>query len=176
MNEGLQSRFTVEHKDGEEMCTVTFAADPTWFGDGRRGSAPLSVCVRYEDGIEADIEARYGDWLALAMETFGKEKIPMDEKDIEQRLTRVEERSKSNSHRLDEHEKRLQDNEKMLQSIALIAQKQERMDSDMAEIKTDVKSLLGKPEKRWEKIVEAAIAAIVGGLIAFALFKLGLGK
>ena len=98
----------------------------------------------------------------------------MDEVEIERRLTKVEDREKSNSHRLDEVEKRQEDITELVQSVATIAQKQNDMDSDVREIKTDVKALMARPAKRWDTVVEKALLAVVGALVAFALARFGL--
>ena len=99
----------------------------------------------------------------------------MDELEIERRLSHVEDRSKSNTHRLDEVERRQEDMTELVQSVATIAQKQTDMDADVREIKTDVKALAAKPGKRWEGIVDKALLAVVAALVGYILFKLGIG-
>lgn len=91
------------------------------------------------------------------------------------KVQRNEDRSKSNTHRLDEVEKKLEDNEKMLASIARLDQRQKDMDTDVKEIKADVKALAGKPAKRWESIVDKALMAAVTAIVGYVLIKLGLG-
>ncbi len=99
----------------------------------------------------------------------------MNENDFAQRLIRVEDRAKSNTHRLEKMEE-VQDNmTELIKSVATIAQKQTDMDSDMKEIKADIKSITGKPAKRLDSIVENAIRALVVGLIGWVLIKLGIG-
>lgn len=90
------------------------------------------------------------------------------------RLTRVEDRAKSNTHRIEDVEKRLDDNEKLVTSVALIAQKQETMESDVKDIKGTVQNLALKPAKRWESLVEKAIITVVTAVITFLLAKAGL--
>ena len=58
--------------------------------------------------------------------------------------------------------------------MSSIAQKQMDMDTDLKEIKSDVKSVILKPAKRWDSIVEKAILAAVGVLVAYVAFKMGL--
>ena len=99
----------------------------------------------------------------------------MNEKDFEHRLTEVEGRSKSNTKRLDKMEKVQETLTDLVKSVATIAQKQVDMDGDMKEVKADVKAIVGKPGKRWDSIVEKALLTIVSGLVAFVLFKLGIG-
>ena len=89
-------------------------------------------------------------------------------------LKEVEDRSKSNSHRLDEVEKTLADNNKMLASIARIDQKLNDMDNDIKETKTDVKNIMGKAGKRWDSIVEKVLLTVVAALVAYALSQIGL--
>ena len=93
---------------------------------------------------------------------------------VEHRLSRVEDGVESNRHRLDEVEKRQEDITDLVRSVAAIAQKQTDMDVDMKEIKADVKSLSGKPAKRWESVVEKALLAIVAALVGWMMTRLGL--
>ena len=99
----------------------------------------------------------------------------MEEMELIKQLTEVEQRSKSNSHRLDKVEERLADNEKMLASIHAMAQRQDTMDGDIKEIKADVKTLTSKPAKRWESVVEKVILAVVAAVVGVILAHLGLG-
>ena len=93
---------------------------------------------------------------------------------VEHRLSCLEARAKSNMHRLDEVEKRQEDITDLVRSVASIAQKQRAMDADMKEIKADVKSLSGKPGRRWESVVEKALLAIVAALVGWLMVRLGL--
>jgi peptidoglycan hydrolase CwlO-like protein len=98
----------------------------------------------------------------------------MNEIELERRLCVVEDRSKSNSHRLGLVEKRQEDMTQLVTSVAAIAQKQQDMDGDVQEIKAEVKAINQKPAKRWESIVEKTILAAVGVLVAYVAVKLGL--
>ena len=55
----------------------------------------------------------------------------MNELNWEHRLSVVEDRSKSNQHRLDEVEKRQESLSELVKSVAIIAQKQSDMDGDV---------------------------------------------
>ena len=89
---------------------------------------------------------------------------------IEHRLTEVESRSKSNMHRLDEVEKRQDDLDDLVSSVKVLADREARVETDVQEIKTDVKSLKEKPGKKWDafwdKLLWAAAAAVLGFLLA----------
>lgn len=95
------------------------------------------------------------------------------ELDFEHRLTEVEQRSKSNTKRLDDIEKRQEDLETLTSSVAALATKQECMEGDVKEIKADVKSLASKPGKRWDTLVDKIVWAVCAAIIAFAMAHLG---
>ena len=93
---------------------------------------------------------------------------------IEHRLTEVEQRSKSNMHRLDELEKRQDSLETLTTSVSLLAEREQRVESDVKEIKADVKGLAEKPGKRYDSLVDKILWGVVGAVLAFLLAKMGL--
>lgn len=98
----------------------------------------------------------------------------MNELEWERRLCAVEDRSKCNSHRLKTVEDKQDAMTDLVQSVAAMAQKQVDMDADLKEIKADVKNINLKPAKRWDSIIEKALLAVVGVLVAYIAVQLGL--
>lgn len=96
------------------------------------------------------------------------------EKEYEHRLTTVEDRSKSNQHRLDELEKRQDDQEKLISTVAVLASEQKSIQTDVQEIKSDVKNLTNKPGKRWDSLVDKIILTVAAAVVGFILAKLGI--
>ena len=92
----------------------------------------------------------------------------------EKRLTETEARSKSNTKRIDEIEKKQGDIADLVSSVKILADREVRVEKDVKEIKDDVKEMKSKPGKLWEGIVEKIIYTIVGGIVTYALVKLGL--
>ena len=92
----------------------------------------------------------------------------------ERRLTEVEERSKSNSHRLDDVEKRQDNLDKLAASVEALAVKESNVENDVKEIKSDVKSLTGKSGAKWDNLVNQIIAIIAAAVVGFILAKIGL--
>jgi hypothetical protein len=86
---------------------------------------------------------------------------------IEHRLTEVEGRSKSNTHRLDDMERRQDNLDALVGTVKVLADREERVEEDVKEIKSDVKSLASKPGKQWDSFVNAVIVAAVGALVGF---------
>lgn len=96
----------------------------------------------------------------------------MTEQEVAVKLTEVEERSKSNTHRLDKMEKRQDTLDELAKSMARMDERQNNMDGDVKEIKADVKALAEKPAKRWDGLMDKVLWLLVGAAIA-ALFAQG---
>lgn len=96
------------------------------------------------------------------------------EKEIEHRLTEVEERSKSNTHRLDDIERRQNNLDDLVGTVKVLADREERVEDDVKEIKSDVKSLTSKPAKRWENLINQIITIVVAAIAGFIIAKFGL--
>lgn len=92
----------------------------------------------------------------------------------EHRLTELEERSKSNTHRIDEIEKRQDNLDRLVGTVSVLAEREKRVEDDVKEIKSDVKSLTHKPAKKWDNLVNQIITILVAAIIGFILAKLGL--
>ncbi len=93
----------------------------------------------------------------------------------EKRLTEVEDRSKSNTRRIDEIKKRQDNLDELVGTVKALAVKEERVESDVKEIKNDVKMLTGKSGQRWDALVEKVIMAVAAAVIGYFLAKIGLG-
>ena len=95
------------------------------------------------------------------------------EKEFEHRLTEVEERSKSNTYRLAEVEKRQDNLDDLVSTVKVLAVREENVENNVKEIKSDVKSLTGKPAKRWDNLVNQVISILVAGVVGFIVAKFG---
>ena len=92
----------------------------------------------------------------------------------ERRLTEVEARAESNTHRLNEVEKKQDDLTQLVTTVQVLATREEQVEKDLKEMKTDVKTLVGKPGKKWENLVSQIITLLVAAVIGFVLAKIGL--
>ena len=92
----------------------------------------------------------------------------------EKRLTEVEERSKSNSHRISDLEKRQDNLDELVGTVKVLAVREENVETDVKEIKSDVKSLTEKPGQRWESLVDKIILTVASAVVGFFLAKFGL--
>lgn len=92
----------------------------------------------------------------------------------EERLSKVEERAKSNSHRIEEIERRQDNLDKIAGAVEALAVREENVESVVTEIKGDVKSLTSKSGQRWDNLVDKIVWAVCAAVIAYLLSKIGL--
>ena len=64
--------------------------------------------------------------------------------------------------------------EKSHTSVALIEERIGQVKADTEEIKLAVQELRAKPGKRWDGIVDKLIWAVLGGVVAFLMARIGL--
>lgn len=94
--------------------------------------------------------------------------------DHERRLTEVENRAKSNSHRIDELERRQDNLDELVGTVKVLAVRERQVETDVKEIKSDVKALASKPAQRWEMLVTQVLTLLVAAVIGFIIARLGL--
>lgn len=94
--------------------------------------------------------------------------------EVEHRLTSLEDRTKSNTHRINEIEQRQTDLDELVSTVKVLADREERVEDDVKEIKNDVKSLTAKPGKRFDNIVDKIILTIIAAVIGFLLAQFGI--
>ena len=96
------------------------------------------------------------------------------EREFEHRITEVEERSKSNTHRIDNIEKQQVEFVELVSSVKVLAEREQNVENDVKEIKSDVKSLTSKPGKRWDSLVDKIIVTVAAAVVGFVLAKIGM--
>lgn len=92
-----------------------------------------------------------------------------------QRLAKVEERSESNSHRLDAVEKNTEAVNHLATSVAVMAERMEVTVDKVDGLCSDVQDLKAEPGKRWKFVVEKAVYIAVSAVMGYILAKFGLG-
>ena len=89
-----------------------------------------------------------------------------EQKEMWERLTAVEQSTKSAHHRLDSLDK-------LTESVHILAVETKAMREDVSDITSRVDEIEKKPNKRYETVVTAIITALVGGLIGSCVKILG---
>ena len=92
----------------------------------------------------------------------------------EERLTRVEDRSKANERRIQDLEERQDKLDTLNTSIQLLAEREKRVEDDVGEIKGNVKSLINKSGQKWDSLIDKVITVFVAAIVGFILAKIGL--
>jgi hypothetical protein len=90
-------------------------------------------------------------------------------------LTEVDQRSRSNTHRIDQMQDKLEDYGEMVSTIKVLANEQGHIKDDVSSIKKTVTGLAEKPGKRWDDLVKTVIGIVVGALLALAFTHMGIG-
>lgn len=92
----------------------------------------------------------------------------------EHRLTEAEDRSKSNTKRLNEHEKELKENNALISAIKELAVETKYMREDLNETISRLDKLENKDGGKWEKFKWLLVTTIVPLLIGFLAGSIGL--
>ncbi len=107
--------------------------------------------------------------------------MPNDESTFAERFekmyTRVEvmdERLKGALHRIDEQTKLVQSVQSLALSVEKLALSQNVMSEKLKDIDKRVESIEQKPARRIDGVIEKALAALIGGFIAFLLARIGI--
>ena len=96
------------------------------------------------------------------------------ELDFVQRLSSLEQRCKSNTHRLDKLEQTTAAVQELAVSMQLLAEKQSQTADTVKRLDDKVSTLEAQPGKRWNSLVEKVILTIVAALVGFALAQVGI--
>lgn len=83
----------------------------------------------------------------------------------EERIAKLEERAKSNTHRIEQVEAGLLELRELTTTVATMATELRHTNQQVEEIRSDVKSLTAKPGKRWETVIDILIGAVVAAVI-----------
>lgn len=94
--------------------------------------------------------------------------------DIEHRLTKVEDTTASNTRRLNDMERRQDDLDELVSTVKVLAVREEAVESDVKEIKSDVKELAGKGGRKWEGLMDKITTVLIGAILGFLLSQIGL--
>ena len=98
----------------------------------------------------------------------------MEHTELEVKVAEIDQRSKSNTHRLDDLEGKYDVLNRLATAVEVLATKQDSMEKSITGLTAKVDTIEAKPAKRWEALVEKAIYLILAGIIGYALAKVGL--
>lgn len=89
-------------------------------------------------------------------------------------LTECDQRSKSNTHRLDKLEQSTEALTKLAVSVEVMGTNLKNMDATLQKLDKKVEEQEARPGKRWEDLVKTVIGIVVGALLAMAMSRMGI--
>lgn len=98
----------------------------------------------------------------------------MTNEEIAVKLEAVDQRSRSNTHRIGDLEKDHEALNRLATAVEVMATKQDTMSESVDRLAGKVEQLEAEPGKRWKFVVEKAIYFIVAALMGFILARAGL--
>ena len=93
---------------------------------------------------------------------------------IEHRLTEVEDRSKSNTKRIDEHDEKLKNNYELIGAIKELAVETKHLREDVNETIARMDALESKDGEAWEKFKWLIVAGVVSIILGYLAVTIGL--
>lgn len=89
----------------------------------------------------------------------------MEDKELIERLVETEQRSKSNTKRLDDVEAEVKENRELTVAVKEIATEMKHIREEQTDINKRLKVIEEKPSQNWDKIVTTIIGTIVGAIV-----------
>lgn len=97
----------------------------------------------------------------------------MQEKELIERLVQNEQRSKSNTKRLDEHEEHIKELSNVYVALTKVDDKVSNVENDVSEIKKDLKDIKEKPSKNWDNLKWIIVTRNCNSSSGFLFGKIG---
>lgn len=89
-------------------------------------------------------------------------------------LVECEQRSKSNTKRIDRLEENYDALNKLTTSVEVMATKMDTMSQSLDQVNARLSEQESKPGKRWEAVVEKIIFLVIGAIVAYVFARIGL--
>ena len=93
----------------------------------------------------------------------------MTEQEMSVRLAEMVSRAKSNTHRIEKLERRQDDLDKLAAAVEVLASREQSMETDVKEIKADVKTITQKSGKRWDAMLDRVLYILIGAAVSLLL-------
>lgn len=84
--------------------------------------------------------------------------------DHEKRLTEVEQRAKSNTHRIDKMEKIVDEIHEMSKTMVILCEQSKTTNETVESLRTDVNNLKSEPGEHWKSSTKVLFNAIIGAI------------
>ncbi len=95
-------------------------------------------------------------------------------KEVEHRLTELEQRTKSNTHRLDEHDDAIKGNSNLISAIKELAVETKYMRADLNETIERLNKLESRGGNKWERFKWLIVAGLVTVILGYLAVQIGI--
>lgn len=76
--------------------------------------------------------------------------------------------------RVEAIEKRQKDMEDLISSVAVLAQRMGTVEKNVSEMSVNIRTIMEKPGKRWDSVIEKALLVAVGIVVTWLLTQIGI--
>ena len=85
------------------------------------------------------------------------------------RLTETEQRVRSNTRRIEKLEQQQKDLNKLITAVEVLAAREKGVETDVKEIKADVKTITQKPGRRWDAMIDRVLYVLIGAALSLLM-------
>ena len=86
----------------------------------------------------------------------------------------LDERFNCLSQRIEAMETRQKDMEDLVSSVAVLAQRMGTVETNVPEMSANIRTIMEKPAKRWDSVIEKTLLVVVGAIVAWLLAQAGI--
>lgn len=93
----------------------------------------------------------------------------MTEQELSVKLAETEQRAMSNMHRIEKLEQQQKDLNKLVTAVEVLASREKSVETDVKEIKADVKTITQKSGRRWDAMIDRVLYVLIGAVLSLLM-------
>ncbi len=93
----------------------------------------------------------------------------MTEQELSVKLAEAEQRARSNMHRIEKLEQQQKDLNKLVTAVEVLASREKSVETDVKEIKADVKTITQKSGRRWDAMIDRVLYVLIGAVLSLLM-------
>ena len=93
----------------------------------------------------------------------------MTEQELSVKLAETEQRARSNMHRIEKLEQQQKDLNKLVTAVEVLASREKSVETDVKEIKADVKAITQKSGRRWDAMIDRVLYVLIGAVLSLLM-------
>ena len=93
----------------------------------------------------------------------------MTEQELSVKPAETEQRARSNMHRIEKLEQQQKDLNKLVTAVEVLASREKSVETDVKEIKADVKTITQKSGRRWDAMIDRVLYVLIGAVLSLLM-------